>query len=291
MIKGKPPIPFQTIALAFGFSSRLEALIAETRRLSQVYQARTIFVHVGKKTSEKQRQLGNFLVNYGFNDSNSKIIWENGETVDVILKICKQEVVDLLVIGALEKENILKYYMGSVSREISRKAKCSVLMLTKPSIQPSAFQKIVVNGHDHPKTIYSIETAFYIAQREDSDEVYVVDEVDIPALSMSMADDSTEPQAEGIRSAFIVEEQDKLNTILKTFPEHDGRVKVRTIQGRSGHTISLFAKERSADLLVVNSPDHLLSIFDRIFTHDIEYLLNEMPCNLLVVHSRIPPAA
>jgi len=290
MIKGKPPIPFQTIALAFGFSARLEALIAETSRLAKVYDARTVFIHAGKKTSEKQRQLDNFLINYGFNDSNSKVVWENGETVDVILKVCKQEVVDLLVIGALEKENILKYYMGSVSREISRKAKCSVLMLTRPSIQPEPFHRIVVNGHDHPKTYSSIQTAFYVAQRENSAELFVIDEVDIPALSMSMAEDSTEPEAEGIRSSFITEEQDKLYDIMKSFPEHKAKVVIRTIQGRSGHTISQFAKDNSADLLLVNSPDHLLSIFDRIFTHDIEYMLNEMPCNLLVVHSRIPLA-
>ena len=30
-----------------------------------------------------------------------------------------------------------------------------------------------------------------------------------------------------------------------------------------------------------------LNVFDRIFTHDIEYILADLPCNLMIVHSRI----
>ena len=158
MIKGKPAYPFETMALAVAFSPRLEALIAESKRLTEIFKSRIIFIHVGKKSVEKENHLLNLLRHYGFNDSNSVIEWQEGDAVDTILSVCKRYVVDLLVIGAVEKENILKYYMGSVSREICRRAKCSVLMLTEPKLNPVPFRRMVVNGHDHSKSIHTIET-------------------------------------------------------------------------------------------------------------------------------------
>lgn len=287
MIKGKATYPFDTIALAVAFSPRLEGLVAETKRLSEVHNARTIFIHVGKKTSEKQRQLSGVLTQHGFNDSNSLVVWEQGTPVDGILSVCKQEVVDLLILGALDKENILKYYMGSISREISRRAKCSVLLFINPSPTPKPLKKIVVNGHDHPKTMNTLRTALYFAEREKSDTITIVNEVDIPTLSMSMADDSPEPEGNQIREDFLAAENKRLEALVAQIPNGPVKIHNQVISGRSGHTISKFAQEEQADLLVVNSPDHSLSIFDRIFTHDIEYMLEDMPCNMLIVHTRI----
>jgi nucleotide-binding universal stress UspA family protein len=64
-------------------------------------------------------------------------------------------------------------------------------------------------------------------------------------------------------------------------------VNVKTVHGKPGYAISQYAKQKDADLLVFNSPDTHLGIFDRIFTHDIEYALANLPCNLLIVHSRV----
>ena len=58
------------------------------------------------------------------------------------------------------------------------------------------------------------------------------------------------------------------------------------IFGKTGHSIGMYAQTKRADLLVLNSPNKKLSFYDRLFPHDIEYILGEMPCNLLVVHSR-----
>ena len=287
MIKGKPSYPFETIALAVAFSPRLEALISETKRLGGTFGARTVFIHAGKRTSEKERHLTNILNHYGFSDANSSIAWEDGNPVDTILSVCKRYVVDLLVIGAEEKESMLKYYMGSISREISRRAKCSILMLIEPRLNPVPFQRMVVNGHDHIKTIHTIETAVYFAGKENLGELIVVDEVDIPALSMSIADDVTEPEAEHVKESVILDEKDRLSRLLLKVEAKGVKLLPKTFSGRKGYTIGQFAQQANADLLVVNTPDHHLSIFDRIFTHDLEYMLADLPCNMLIVHSRV----
>ena len=53
------------------------------------------------------------------------------------------------------------------------------------------------------------------------------------------------------------------------------------------YAISKYARDKRADLLVVNSPSTHLNLLDRIFTHDIEYVLADLPCDLLIVHSRV----
>jgi hypothetical protein len=286
MIKGKPSYPFETIALAVAFSPRLEALIAEMKRFASLFNARVIFIHIGKRSAEKETHLQNILSHYGFTDSNSIIEWEDGEAVETILAVCKRNVVDLLIIGAVEKENILKYFLGSVSREISRRAKCSVLMLTDPKLNPIPFQRMVVNGHDHSKTIHTIQTAAYLAEKENLEDIIVVDEVDIPAVSMSIADDSTEPETEQIKESIASDESSRLSEVL-SMVDSKIKIKAKTFTGRRGFTIGQVAQSVHADLLVVNSPDHHMNIFDRIFTHDLEYMLADLPCNMLIVHSRV----
>lgn len=287
MIKGKMAYPFETIALAVAFSPRLEALIAETKRLAELFKANIVFIHVGKRSVEKENHLMNLISHYGFDAGNSKIEWEEGDAVETILSICKKHVVDLLIIGAVEKENILKYYMGSVSREISRRAKCSVLMLIEPKLNPGPFRRMVVNGHDHAKSINTIKTALYIAEMDKMKDVIVVDEVDIPAVSMSIADEITEPEANSIKESLFDEENSRLSELLSNVDTKSVHLKVKSFSGRRGFTIGQYAQGVNADLLVVNSPDHHMNIFDRIFTHDLEYMLADLPCNMLIVHSRV----
>jgi nucleotide-binding universal stress UspA family protein len=287
MIKGRAPFPIETIALAVAFSPRLEGLIAETRRIQLSLNARVLFIHAGKKTSDKQRQLAELLNKYGFSDADSGIFWEQGPTADVITRICKQEVVDLLVLGALQRENRMSYYIGTVSRDVSRKAKCSVLLLTNPSLQPSPFNNIAVNGHEHRKTPFTINTALYLAGHEHIPHVTVVSEVDVPMMAMSMAEDASEAELDSLKKQLLEDEKIRQGTVVDNTITSDVEIKFVTLSGRSGHSIGQYARTHQTDLLVVNSPDHTLSIFDRIFTHDIEYLLSDLPCNLLIVHSRI----
>ena len=75
--------------------------------------------------------------------------------------------------------------------------------------------------------------------------------------------------------------------ILEKCDAGDVKVIDKVIKGKPGYAISKFSKDKKADLLVINSPDTHLNVFDRIFTHDIEYILADLPCNLLIVHSRL----
>ena len=187
----------------------------------------------------------------------------------------------------IEKENLFRFYVGSVARTISRRAKCSVLLLTQPTNHPKRFKKIIVNGVDNPKTVHTVKTVLYISKHEKLSEFTIIQEDDLPVLSMTIAESSTAPEATKIKKEMMQEENIKLQKIVDALDKENINVVVKTVHGKPGYAISQYAKQKDADLLVFNSPDTHLGIFDRIFTHDIEYALANLPCNLLIVHSRV----
>lgn len=286
-LKKRPSYPFETIAVAISFSSHCESLLVEAKRLSDVLSSSIVLIHIGNKTNEKEQELEKMMNNVGIEEKNCRIIWMDGDPVDTILKLCKLYIVDLLILGALQKENILKFYIGSIARNISRKAKCSVLLLTNPKMEPHKFKKIVVNGIENPKTIHTINTALYLAKNLNVKELTIVNEVHVPGLAMAIADDSTAPEAKEIKKNLTIEVEEVLQTVIDKCDAGDIEVKEKIVRGKQGYAISKFAKDKKADLLVINSPDTNLNVFDRIFTHDIEFILADLPSNVLIVHSRV----
>lgn len=286
-LKKRPSYPFETIAVAISFSPRCEFLLAEAKRLSDSLNSALLLLHIGDKTPEKEQELDTMMAKAGVDPNHSRVIWMEGDPVDTLLKLCKLNIVDLLVLGALEKENLFKFYLGSIARNISRKAKCSVLLLTNPSSTLTKFKKIVVNGVENPKTIHTINTSLYLAKNLSIKDLTIVNEIEVPGLAMAIADDSTAPETKEIKRSFTEDSEESLQSILDKCDKAGVNVVDKTIKGKPGYAISKYAKDRKADLLVINSPDTQLNVFDRIFTHDIEYILADLPTNVLIVHSRV----
>ena len=146
-----------------------------------LHNAVAIFIHVGKKTGDKNRELALLLSMNGFHDGNSRIYWEQGEIINSILRICKHEVADLLVAGASERENFA-LPIGQITTGIAMKAKCSVLIFA--GSPAGGFKNIVVNGGEHEKTELTVLTSLFIAKKEnvasinitDDDGIYSVEE-------------------------------------------------------------------------------------------------------------------
>jgi nucleotide-binding universal stress UspA family protein len=287
-LKKRPSYPFETVAVALGFTPRLEGVLSEAKRIAQSVNAAFILIHIGDKTREKEELLDKLIEKLGIDKMHYRLIWmEDGEPVDTILRLCKLNIVDLLIIGALEKENILKYYLGSVARNLSRKAKCSVLLLTHPDPQPHRYRKFVVTGVDNPKTIHTVKTSMYLAKSLSVKDITIVSEVHTPGLAMTIAENSSAPEASKIKKEIAEEESSKLHTLVDHCDKEGLRITEKTINGKPGFAIRNYAESKRADLLVINSPDTQLNILDRIFTHDIEYILEDLPCDVLIVHSRL----
>lgn len=287
-LKKRASYPFETIAVGIAFSPRMEFLLTEAKKIADACNSKLVLIHVGDKTKEKEKLLNDICFRNNIDERKIKIIWAEGEVVDTLLKLSKLNIVDLLILGALEKENILKFYLGSVARTTPRKAKCSVLLLVQDPTMQKAKHKVIVNaGADHPKTIHTVNTALYFAKKIGVKEITLVHEVDVPAFAMAMAESTSAPEVTKIKKEFTEDESNKLHSLIAKCDATDLKINEKVVKGKPGYAIRKYAETKKADLLVINSPDTHLTFLDRIFTHDIEFILADLPCNLLIVHSRI----
>jgi nucleotide-binding universal stress UspA family protein len=105
---------------------------------------------------------------------------------------------------------------------------------------------------------------------------------------MTMADDNTAGEVSRIRKELKESFNDKIAELLEACEEGKGvEITDKQVSGKPGYAIRAFAASKKADLLVINSPDVKYGLIDRIFTHGMEYILEDLPCNLLIVHSRV----
>jgi nucleotide-binding universal stress UspA family protein len=284
-LKGRPSFPFETIAVAVAFSPKLEAIMGEARQLADNFQSKLLLIHVGTHTAAKEASLAAICTKLQLNRE-VRTIWGGGDTVTTLLETCKQHMVDLLILGARRRENVFRYYLGSVARSLCRRAKCSLLLLTEPKVSGTSFGKIVVDCVDHPKTPHALNTAFYFAEGVNSLDLQAIREVDQSGLAMAMSDDSTSGEKSRIKEQLILDAEEKLQEFTAGRNSEKPAVQTAVLSGRPGFTIRKYAEECGADLLVIHSPDSRYRLVDRIFTHDFEHILEHLPCNMLIVHAR-----
>ena len=74
----------------------------------------------------------------------------------------------------------------------------------------------------------------------------------------------------------------EIKNILKDVDCENLSVKMQSIFGKRGYSIGHYAKVKRADLLIMNAPTKL-GLLDRIFPHDLEYILSELPTDVLIV--------
>jgi nucleotide-binding universal stress UspA family protein len=273
---------YRKIALAIAFSPRIEALIAETKRLKDLHQASLVLIHIGKKTQELEEKLLAILKKHDVDPKLTKIIWEEGKPAKKIIQICNSENVDLLIAGAMKKEVLFTYYLGSIARKIIRKAACSVLVLIEPSEQPATFKKIVINGTQQPQTPYVIGKAIEICKLEQASQVFILNEIKMYGLQMATIGEDNEESASKQRKKMVNEEIRYVEDILRTINQDGLKINIKITSGRWAHELAKFSESIHADLLILGGHENL-TFFDRLFPHDIEDILGNLPCNLLIV--------
>ena len=275
------------IGLAIAFSPRIEALLAEAARLKKMWDAELLLIHVGDHGEKEELQLKQLLVATGLGEENAvRIFWETGKPSERILLTCKKERIDLLIAGAIKKENLVQYYLGTVARKILRKADCSVLLLTNPSTTPQLFKNIVVNAEDSPFVEEALITACHIGLRDKASWLHVVREIKMYGLTMTVSEQYSEEEYENMRQRLVKDEVENVEKILQRIPHEGLKINIKLVSGKSGFELTKFAQRKQADLLVVGAPPRRFSFFDRVFTHDQEYILADLPCNLFIVNPR-----
>ena len=270
------------ILIGIAFSPNLKPNIFEAVRMANMFGAQLVGVHVGEKTNKKENQLAQLILEAPKLKYPIKTVWQKGKPVDVILNTAVNEKIDLLVLGALQQENLYKYYVGSVARELTRKASCSVLLLIKPSVERVKCNHIVVNGLKDKRTTETIEASFLVSKALECKRITIVEEISQKEIEVKVSDDYSLRKANINKEKLKRREDSRVNKILGNISTDGISVKIQSIFGKRGYSIGHYAKVKRADLLVMNAPSKI-SILDRIFPHDIEYILTELPTDVLIV--------
>lgn len=273
---------FRKIALAIAFSPRMEALLAEVKRLSILFESDLILIHIGEKTEEQESKFQEILDRHHLDNERTKLIWKQGKPVKMILEVCREEEVNLLVAGALKEEGLLKYYLGSVGRKIIRKSPCSVLTLIDPKPETTSFSKVVINGTQLDITPFVIAQGAVFSKAVQADQVHILNEIKMYGLQMGTAGEDSEEEIANTRRQLVQDEMDYVEEILKGIDVSTLKINIKVTGGKWAVELGRFCEKIGADLLVVGD-DSRLTFFDRLFPHDLEDLLSTLPCNLLIV--------
>jgi len=277
--------PFKSIGIGVAYSPNLKANLFEAARLSVFFKSKLFLIHVGEASEEKIKMLKVILKSFEKDKLDYEVVFKKGNPVDVILSVSEEKKIDLLILGAVQREQFVKYYVGSIARKITRQAKCSVLLLIKPSVDRIPCEHIVVNGLKDPKTEQTITTSFYVAKKLNAKKITIVEEINKDSVSVKVQDDIS------LRRATIIKERIKLreNSRVKEIIDHIPKkytdnivIKSQPIFGKKGYSIGHYAQISRADLLIMNAPSKM-TFWDRLFPHDIEHILTELPTDVLIL--------
>ncbi len=280
--------PFKTILFGFAFSPSLLANLMETTRIAHYFGAKLVLLHVGEKTDEKLLQLDAILKKTEYPELPIEIQWKVGKPSDIILNTCENTAIDLLVLGAMQHENVFQFYVGSIARKLTRNVCCSVLLLIKPSEERVPCKHVVVNGLDAPETSLAITDAFYVANALGAQQLTVVEEILQKEIKVVVEDDRSLKKANLVKERLKMREESRVRKIIADLPDYltkNIKVKTQSIFGKRGYSIGHYAEVVRADLLVMNAPTKT-GLLDRIFPHDIEYILSDLPTDLLIIRER-----
>lgn len=286
MIKaGIPPVTFKRIATAMGFSPMAKANLAEVHRIAKRCEAQMYVFHIGEWNDRCKTTYTGFLSELGIPNSDVVLVCKQGDPKEELRSLCQENSIDLLALGALVRENMFKVFTVSIARDVCRKAKVSLLLLTHSRLEGMPCERIVVNGLDHPKTLDTIRTSLWLGSKLGSKELFVVDELSEKSL-IKPDDDKSQLNSTRKRKQIEREQHSRIEGLLQNCQVPVNlEIKEQHVFGKRGYTIAHYAKAKRADLLVVNSPDTKLRFLDRIFKHDLEYILADLPSDVLIVHT------
>jgi nucleotide-binding universal stress UspA family protein len=274
---------FKKLGLAITFSPTGKALLKETARLQKLFDSQLVLIHVGDKNTRTEEQLAKTIYDAGLDKKQVEIIWEKGDPANAIINSGTNAGVDLLIAGALEKENIIKYYLGSVARKIMREFPSSLLILKSPSEQPSNFRKFYVSVDYSPQSEKTIRSAFQFALKEKAEKFTLIRDFHAPGLAVMVQDGGSFDKVETLRKQWQGEEEEKLKLFVKELNLQGLEIKTVCLYGKEGWEASNFARANNADIFAVAGPVKKTRFLDRLFPHEVEYSIEKLPSNLLII--------
>lgn len=256
--------------------------LREACRFANQFGAKLYVVHIGVEDAVKKQQLQETIDELKY-EGELEILFKEGNPVQALSAICDEHQIDLLMLGALQRENLLKHYLGSVARKLTKKVNCSVLLLIKYSEENSAHHHIVINGLETDQSEDTINRAFYVANNLAAKKVTIVEE--IKHKEDKVDDDRSQRRAAISHERKVHQENLRIQKIIDTIPEdykNNLEMKLQGIFGKSGYSIGHYARVVRSDLLITDNAKRQ-SLLKKIVANELSFILSELPTNVLIL--------
>lgn len=269
--------PYRIVGVASTFSPRFLQVLAEAKRVRERLCRELQLIYVGQRDDETSRKFSEALVALALPEDSAIHYHHHEDPAAAIIEAVRANDIDLLVAGALEKEVVLRPFLGNVARTLVRKANCSVILVTKPESEPKPFERIVflADYSDHGKA--ALIKTIGLAALERSERLYVIrvyttfDEARAKARGDSAQND-------GART--LEEEEIALEKFIDSAGDNDVPIEARCIRGNTGYAALDFIQSVDASLLVV--PVDPKACGDGLPAH-VAWITDVIPCNLWVI--------
>ena len=271
---------FRRIVAAVALSPWRDLVLGESARLAAACSTPLTVLHVGSASPKTRTLLGQSMAGVGLDPQTTPLLITPGDPVRRIRETAIDQEADLIIIGAMEQETLMRYYFGSVARSIARHAPCSVLLLAHPRSTVAAFSTLVLDVDYSPNAPHALELCVELARREHSRKIYMVHDYQI--LGLSMAGEMDPDGGVSYRRKCQGEETRRLREFISTVEVGDLSIEPVCQYGPEGWKVVDYAHQVEADLLILPAPVEGLGFMDRVFPHDLEWSLRRLPCALLV---------
>jgi nucleotide-binding universal stress UspA family protein len=272
----EPSPAYRSIAVAAAFSPRFHQVLAEARRIRDRFDATLSMIYVGRRdavTTQRFREAFSKLKL----PLDSTIHYEEGEPAAGILAAARKHQVELIIAGALEKEVILRPFLGGVARRLAREASCSVMLFTTPELKPKPLKHIAFLAEYSEHAQSALRRTLRLAERESCERLYVI------RLHTSFDKARARRRAKGSRTSAptLAEEEIALQEFILAAGPTPVPIEARCILGNTGFAASDFVQSVEANLLVV--PLEPKSEAEAALPPQIGWITDVIPCNLWII--------
>jgi nucleotide-binding universal stress UspA family protein len=279
--------PVRHILACITLTARGEALAAEVTRIAAPLAADISFLHVGTDDPRTRLALQELLARARAPESAGVIITE-GKPAEIVCQTASTIGADMIVAGAFVNEGTLEYYIGSVARKIARRAPCSVLLLTTPTPTQDPLKTAAVTVDFAESSRDTLAFAVDFVKRFGAETLHVLSEYELPALRTGFDDAFDLREEQQMQNALQADEATRLRDFVAGIDFRGIEIRLVPLQGKKGNASSEYAREHGLDLLIASAPGRKMGLLDKLFQHDIEFVLETLPCEFLLHRSGAP---
>ncbi len=284
MATGTPTAPLRLLVCVTG-SPHAPSVVRGALGLKEALRAELVYLHVGPDSAETRRDLDRVFEEAGVGPRPEALLVRDGRPDEVIGATAAERGIDVVCIGALERESVVRELLGSTARRVARRAPCSVLLLVG-AVEPAEWRSLVASVQYDEASAEMLRRLVLLARAVPGAQLHVVHETEPAGAGLAEAIEGGAAGAGRARSLRAAAESYRLADFLESVDLGAVRVTAACLAGRAGAELVRYAVEVGADLIATTAPARHLGVWDRFFGHPAETVLHRLPCSLLVHRSR-----